>query len=381
MLLVKYLNKILYNKYHQENYEEEEIEANNHQQHSNGERQTSRKRKQIEPCTGSSSSSSSSASSSVTGHGAAAALGTTTLFDRNGFVRVVGADYSTSIKFFDQRKFSRAIEMNNHKRSSMCHSCIQTKVTKRCMNNFCKCCGKSIQSEIDRKRNQKKVIVATESHQMHSEHSEEELLAEAKIAYFKRRKRMTYSSNNKTIKLEALKSYADSNHATSCCLMNGKALKIRSNLKPKAKKFKTSSSIYFSSVVSSSAHSSKQVKSELSRIKLKKSKAILNINKLKYNPLEFVKQLPSSTLSSIPNDLNRSKVNSVKLVCKLKKTKPIINKRIVNVQKCTHLPIAKQTDSERTPQLQRTCSTFVVDFASTPIKLAPKTSTPIKIAK
>ena len=81
----------------------------------------------------------------------------------------------------------------------------------------------------------------------------------------------------------------------------------------------------------------------------------------------------SSTLNTNESlsSLTLLKKMTPKLVMsELAKTKQCVHNDLKDVIKQT-----KQSSCER----KQFCSTFIVDFSSTPIKVAPKTSTPIKL--
>jgi hypothetical protein len=80
----------------------------------------------------------------------------------------------------------------------------------------------------------------------------------------------------------------------------------------------------------------------------------------------------SSTLNTNESlsSLTLLKKMTPKLMPELAKTKQSVHKDLKSVIKQT-----KQCSYEK----KQFCSTFIVDFSSTPIKIAPKTSTPIKL--
>ncbi|CAF0728677.1 unnamed protein product [Brachionus calyciflorus] len=98
-------------------------------------------------------------------------------------------------------------------------------------------------------------------------------------------------------------------------------------------------------------------RNQIAKTCMKKSKALTNIKQIEYKSFLSKKRKYSSTLSSTMQDNSDFSRKS-------KQFKPKIDSIV-----------------ESTCLDQKISSTFVVDFASTPIKLAPKTSTPVKLRR
>lgn len=230
---------------------------------------------------------------------------TTTIINRKRISKIVDSSYpclshlkSNSGSDSDDNYALNKLPMirsSNPSAESFCNTCIEDKA-KKVGINYCKCCGKQLlrakaRSSYAKARASKKGRYTNRI----EHHSEEELLAEAKIAYYKRRKRCSYLNEN-SLKKDKLKKrigklstsiskkkskpqFVTCSQEQPCCLINGKPLKGAGVMNADFFSFNTYSN---KDLIKDEYKRYEQEQQYNQKVHLKKSKAMSNIKQHGY---------------------------------------------------------------------------------------------------